>query len=102
MLETIYQKLMILGFSDTIVIVTLLMIVFFIVLLILRFVIRFLINNQCETLISYIVSLLIIFLLVNEAVGDSWYFELQVYLYFITLATSILTLQLIYKKIIEK
>ena len=102
MLETIYQKLIILGFTENFIVVSLLVISFFIILIIIQPAIHLLIKYRCDMLIAYFLSLLIIFLIAKEQVERYFDFTNDSYIYFFSLVTGLLTIRLTLKKISEK
>lgn len=102
MLESIYQKLIILGFSETVIIVAVLIICFFAFFLIIRQIVYYLIKYRCDNLIACLVSCLLIFSLANKLLEQHIALNSRVYLYAFSLAISLITIQLMFKKITEK
>ncbi|MBU5595284.1 hypothetical protein KQI76_08970 [Amphibacillus sp. MSJ-3] len=98
----IYQQLLILGFSEKTIFLAGFSIGFFCVFLIIRPIIYYLISKRCYTLLSYLFTLLLILLLINEWLTDLRDLNLNLYLYFFSLVTGLLSVRLIYKKIVRK
>lgn len=103
MFRTIYQQLLILGFSEKMIILTILFISFFLIFIFIRPVVSYLIKKKCYTLLSYVFTFLIIFLITKEWSKDLVVtLDFKLYLYLFSIVAGILAIQLLYKKIVRK
>jgi len=102
MLYQIYQKLLILGLTEEIISFTFLFISFFILFFLIRPVVCFLIRTKCYTLLSFLFAFLLIFSLTREWLREIASFDLKIYLYLLSVVASILTVRLLYKKVVKK
>jgi len=99
MFETIYQKLIIIGFTDKMILLTILTVCYLLLYLIMRRVIFVLIKYRCYNLLSYLTAFLIIFLITKDQIIQTNHL---IYMYLLCLIGSYLTIQLLFKKIIRK
>lgn len=101
MYRKMYQKLLIIGFSERVILLCLLIVSFFVLFYIIRMAIYFLIKHRCYHLLVYLVTFLIIFLLTKDRL-EEFNINHSLYLYLLSLVAGCLTIRLLYKKIIRK
>lgn len=101
MYQTIYQKLLIIGFSERFILLCLLIVSFFVLFYIIRMAVYFLLKHRCYHLLVYFVTFLIIFLLTKDQL-EEFNINQSLYLDLLCLVAAWIAIRLLYKKIIRK
>lgn len=101
MYRKIFQKLLIIGFSERLIILCLLIVSFFILFYLIRMAIYVLIKHRCYHVLVYVVSFLILFILTKDRLEEI-NINQNLYLYLLSLVAGLLAIRLIYKKITQK
>ncbi|GAA4071231.1 hypothetical protein [Amphibacillus indicireducens] len=102
MLRTIYQKLIIIGFTERFILICLLIISFFILFYLIRWAVYYLLKKRLFNLLVYLITFLIIFLLTKDRLKQLSLLDSSSYLYVLSLFSGYLMIQLLSKKIIQK
>lgn len=101
MFQSIYQRLLIIGFSERFILLCLLIVLFFVLFYFLRTAVYFLVKHRCYHLLVYLVTFLIIFILTKDRLEDL-NFDDSLYLYLLSLVAGCLAIRLLYKKLTRK
>lgn len=90
MFQSIYQRLLIIRFSER-----------FVLFYFLRTAVYFLVKHRCYHSLVYLVTFLIIFILTKDRLEDL-NFDDSLYLYLLSLVAGCLAIRLLYKKLTRK
>jgi len=102
MLRTIYQKLMIIGFTERFIIICLLIISLLILFYLIRWAVHYLLKRHLFNLLVYLITFLIFLSLTKDRLKTLYLLDRNLYLYVLSLFSAYLAIRLLYKKIIKK
>lgn len=102
MLRTIYQKLMIIGFTERFILICLLIISLLILFYLIRWAVHYLLKRHLFNLLVYLITFLIFLSLTKDRLKTLYLLDRNLYLYVLSLFSAYLAIRLLYKKIIKK
>lgn len=102
MLRTIYQKLMIIGFTERFILICLLIISLLILFYLIRWAVHYLLKRHLFNLLVYLITFLIFLSLTKDRLKTLYLLDRNLYLYVLSLFSAYLAIRLLYKKITKK